>query len=48
MTLVPHLLNLFSKREINAKVVVARAEYSRRSRKELARDLRRQVAELRS
>jgi 1-acyl-sn-glycerol-3-phosphate acyltransferase len=48
MTLVPHLLNLFSKQEINSKLVVSRATCRRGDRKELAHELRRQVAELRS
>jgi 1-acyl-sn-glycerol-3-phosphate acyltransferase len=48
MTLVPHLLNLFSKREIDSKLIVARAECSRGSRKELARELRQQIIEMRS
>jgi 1-acyl-sn-glycerol-3-phosphate acyltransferase len=48
MTLVPHLLNLFSKREIDSTLVVVPAECSIYSRKELARDLRRQIIEMRS
>ena len=48
MTLVPHLLNLFSKRQINSKLTIARARCPRHCRKELARDLRHQVVELRS
>jgi 1-acyl-sn-glycerol-3-phosphate acyltransferase len=48
MTLAPHLLNVFSKREINSKLTIAHAGCHRNCRKELARDLRRQVEELRS
>jgi len=48
MTLVPHLLNLFSKPEIDSKLSVARAVRFCGSRKELARQLRSQVVELRS
>jgi 1-acyl-sn-glycerol-3-phosphate acyltransferase len=48
MTLAPHLVNLFSKREINSRLVVAPAGCSGGNRKELARALRQQVIELRS
>jgi 1-acyl-sn-glycerol-3-phosphate acyltransferase len=48
MTLVPHLLNLFSKRKIDSKLTISTAACSCRSRKDLARELRCQVVELRS
>jgi hypothetical protein len=48
VTLVSHLVNLFSKPEIDAKLVIARATYSCVDRKELARKLRDQILEMRS
>ena len=48
MTLVPHLLNLFAKREIDSKLTISTAARSSGSRKELARELHRQICELRS
>jgi 1-acyl-sn-glycerol-3-phosphate acyltransferase len=48
MTLVPHLLNLFTKRSIDAKLAISRYAASRTDRKELARNLRHQIEEMRS
>lgn len=48
MTLVPHLLNVFSKHKVDAKLVFARAAFSYFDRKELARKLRSQILEMRS
>jgi 1-acyl-sn-glycerol-3-phosphate acyltransferase len=48
MTLVPHLLNLFTKRGITANFVVGSIVSGCSNRKELARELHRQVRTLRS
>jgi hypothetical protein len=48
MTLVPHLLNLLMKRSIDTKLTISRYTASRTDRKELARDLRHQIDEMRS
>jgi 1-acyl-sn-glycerol-3-phosphate acyltransferase len=48
MTLVPHLLNLFTKPEIGAKLAFAPLIGRPRNRKELSRALREQVAAMRS
>jgi 1-acyl-sn-glycerol-3-phosphate acyltransferase len=48
MTLVPHLLNLFTKRSIDAKLAISCYTASRTDRKELARNLRDQIEEMRS
>jgi len=48
MTLVPHLLNLFTKPSIEAKLAITRYKGSRIERKELARNLRQQIEEMRS
>jgi lyso-ornithine lipid O-acyltransferase len=46
MTLVPHLVNLASKREVRATVRFARVEGGSRDRKELAREVRERVLRL--
>ena len=48
MTLIPHLLNLFTKHSIDAKLAISCYTASRTDRKELARNLRRQIGEMRS
>lgn len=48
MTLVPHLLNLFGKRVIEARICFSRARIRGADRKTLARELRAEVAALRS
>jgi 1-acyl-sn-glycerol-3-phosphate acyltransferase len=46
MTLAPHLLNLFSKPRIGARVAFSQLEPSSNSRKELARDLHSHMVQL--
>ena len=46
MTLIPHLLNLFSKNRIGASVVYGRVERSAADRKELARELHAHIVRL--
>jgi lyso-ornithine lipid O-acyltransferase len=46
MTLVPHLLNLLTKRAVQASVLFARPQQQSRDRKELARDLQSEVVKL--
>ena len=46
MTLAPHLLNLFSKPRIGARVAFSQLEPSSNSRKELARDLHTHMVQL--
>ena len=48
MTLVPHLLNLFFKREIRANYSFSPAQIRAGSRKEIARELRDQIMAMRS
>ena len=48
MTLVPHLLNLFSKREIRANYSFSPAKVRAGNRKKIARELRDEVVSLRS
>ncbi|HEY5909274.1 MAG TPA: lysophospholipid acyltransferase family protein [Verrucomicrobiae bacterium] len=46
MTLVPHLLNLLTKRSIQASVLFAKPQQQSNDRKELARDLQSEVVKL--
>ena len=46
MTLVPHLLNLLTKRGVQVSVLFAKPQAQRRDRKELARDLQSEVVKL--
>src|SRR5262245_9453846 len=48
MTLVPHLVNLLSKRAVNASVAFTELPSGRRNRKELARQLHSEVLKLRN
>ena len=48
MTLVPHLLNLFTKPVIKSKLVVAPFLFRCSDRKEIARALRQQIVAMRS
>jgi 1-acyl-sn-glycerol-3-phosphate acyltransferase len=48
MTLVPHLLNLFTKCAIDAKLAIRSYAGNRSDRKDLARNLRQQIEEMRS
>jgi lyso-ornithine lipid O-acyltransferase len=48
MTLVPHLLNLFTKPAIKSKLIVAPFVFRCSDRKEIARALREQIAAMRS
>jgi hypothetical protein len=46
MTLVPHLLNLLTKRSIQASVLFAKPQQQSKDRKELAQDFRSEVVKL--
>jgi hypothetical protein len=48
MTLVPHLLNLFFKREIGANYSFSPAKVRAGNRKEIARELRDEIVSIRS
>jgi len=48
MTLVPHLLNLFLKREIRASYSFSPAKVRAGNRKEIARELRDEIVSIRS
>jgi 1-acyl-sn-glycerol-3-phosphate acyltransferase len=48
MTLLPHLLNLFTKAKIQSKRSVATFELPGGDRKQIARELRREIASMRS
>ena len=48
MTLVPHLLKLFTKPTIRSKLIIAPFQSACRDRKDIAGELRRQVARMRS